>query len=221
MMVAVTIETWSRRRVLKGAAVAPFAARALWMEAVAQETPKGNADVLFVGTQTGGASASQGVYAYRWDASQGTATPLGLAAAATSPTFLALSPDRKVLIAANEADTFNGKKTGSVSSYRVDGPRLAAISAVAAEGAGTCHVAVDHTGRCAFAANYSGGSAASFQLGADGRLSAAVSEFHYHGHGPVADRQEAPHAHRVQARPRTASRLWTTPGPTALTSTGR
>src|SRR6185437_10508336 len=34
-----------------------------------------------------------------------------------------------------------------------------------------------------------------------GRLSEAVSHFQYHGHGPVADRQEAPHAHRVTPSP--------------------
>ena len=45
-------------------------------------------------------------------------------------------------------------------------------------------MAFDHTGRSAFAANYGGGSAASFSVSADGRLSPAVSFFQYSGHGP-------------------------------------
>jgi len=62
-------------------------------------------------------------------------------------------------------------------------------------------VAVDHTGRSVFAANYSGGSAASFSVSDDGHLSPAVSFEQYTGHGPDPDRQQAPHAHRVTVSP--------------------
>ncbi|HEX3473093.1 MAG TPA: lactonase family protein, partial [Silvibacterium sp.] len=68
-------------------------------------------------------------------------------------------------------------------------------------GAGTCHVEVDRTGRAVFCANYTGGSAASFHVKDGGGLSEAVSHFQYSGHGPNAERQEAPHAHRVTVTP--------------------
>ena len=96
-----------------------------------------------------------------------------------------------------------GQSSGAVSSYTLDraGARLTKINEVASIGGGTCHVAFDHTGRSAFAANYGGGSAASFSVGANGRLSPAVSFFQYSGHGPDAKRQKAPHAHRVTVSP--------------------
>lgn len=192
---------------VQGVAAVSIAARAGRM--VAEDLEKGK--VLFVGTQTGAPSTSEGIYAYRWDAGTGSLTSLGLAAKTPTPSFLALSPDGRFLVAANETEDFvpstagaGGKgpgKTGGVSSFRVDGSRLTFINSVAAEGPGTCHVSVDHTGGAVFVANYTGGSASSFQLGADGRLSAAISHFHYQGHGPNADRQEAPHAHRTTVSP--------------------
>ncbi len=156
---------------------------------------------LLVGTQTGG--GSQGVYAYHWDAVAGTLSQKRLAGQTPSPTFLALSPDHRYLFTANEVNSFQGQPTGGVSSFRLDAGagKLTPINAVTSGGTGTCFVGVDPSGRTLLAANYTGGSAASFHIGPDGRLSKAVSEFHYTGHGPNADRQEAPHVHRAITSP--------------------
>jgi 6-phosphogluconolactonase len=157
--------------------------------------------LLLVGTQTAG--ASKGIYAYSFEPKTGELKQIGLAAEADNPTFLALGPDRKTVLVANELDTFEGKSSGAVSTYSLDPAkgRLTKISEVASMGAGPCHVAFDHTGRSAFAANYGGGSAASFTVGADGYLSEAVSFLQYTGHGPDTQRQEGPHAHRVTVSP--------------------
>lgn len=156
---------------------------------------------LFVGTQTG--ARSKGVYAYAWNSDDGKLEPLGLAAEVPSPTFLALSPDRRYLFTANEVDLFHGQSSGGVSSFRI-GPgagKLTAINGVTSGGRGTCFVGVDPSGRTLLCANYTGGSAASFRIGEDGVLSPAVSEFHYSGQGPNKDRQEAPHVHRAISSP--------------------
>lgn len=158
----------------------------------------GGGRLLLVGTQT--AATSKGIYAYSFEAGTGELKQIGLAAEADNPTFLALGPDRKTLLVANELDSYEDKSSGAVSTYSL-GRRLTKISEVASLGGGTCHVAFDHTGRSAFAANYGGGSAASFSVDAGGRLSPAVSFFQYTGHGPDAKRQAAPHAHRVTVSP--------------------
>jgi 6-phosphogluconolactonase len=193
-----TRRDFSRRKALKGLAIAPLAARAWLAEASEAKSSR----TLFVGTQT--AAGSKGIYSYKWDPAKGELEALGVAAAAENPTFLALSPDGKYMYAANELDSFQGKKGGGVSSFTVDAKagRLTAVNAVSSTGAGTCHVTVDKTGRAVFCANYTGGSAASFHVGAGGALSEAVSSFQYSGHGPVTDRQEAPHAHRVTVSPK-------------------
>ncbi|HZY61992.1 MAG TPA: lactonase family protein, partial [Edaphobacter sp.] len=158
-------------------------------------------ELLLVGTQTSG--GSKGIYSYRFDETTGELKQTGLAAAIADPTFLALAPGGKRLYAATETDTFAGKHGGGITGFDLEPAtgHLTEINGVPTGGTGTCHVAVDHTGHCAFAANYSGGSAASFHLDSNGRLSDAVSFFQYEGHGPNADRQEKAHAHRVTVSP--------------------
>jgi 6-phosphogluconolactonase len=161
----------------------------------------GGGALLLVGTQTSG--TSKGIYSYSFEAASGELKALGLAAEADNPTFLALGPDGRTVVVANELDTYEGKSGGAVSSYTLDrtNARLTKVNEVASLGGGTCHVAFDHTGRSAFAANYGGGSAASFSVGGDGRLSSAVSFFQYSGQGPDTNRQKGPHAHRVTVSP--------------------
>jgi 6-phosphogluconolactonase len=163
------------------------------------EKPGGR--LLLVGTQT--AATSKGIYAYSFDAATGELRELGLAAEADNPTFLALAPNGRTVLVANELDTYEGKSSGAISTYALDrtNARLSKISEVASQGGGTCHVAFDHTGRSAFAANYGGGSAASFSVSPDGRLSPAVSFFQFSGQGPDKARQKGPHAHRVTVSP--------------------
>ncbi len=186
----------SRRGFLQGSAAAT-ALGATPLAMLAQQTGE---RLLFVGTQT--AKTSKGIYAYHFDPATGELTQRGLAVEADSPTFLALSPDRKTLFAANELDEYEGKPSGAVSSFAIDrkAEKLTKLSEVSAGGPGTCHVSVDHTGRSAFAANYGGGSAASFSVGGSGKLSPAVSFFQYSGHGPKPQ-QTGPRGHRVTVSP--------------------
>jgi 6-phosphogluconolactonase len=187
----------TRRRFIFGSAALPVVG---WPGfGLAEEFGEGR--LLLVGTQTSG--TSKGIYAYSFEAGQGELKLVGLAAEADNPTFLALSPNRRTVLVANELDTYEGKSSGAVSSYTLDRAkaRLTKVNEVASLGGGTCHVAFDHTGRSAFAANYGGGSAASFSIGEDGRLSPAVSFFQYSGQGPDKERQKGPHAHRVTVSP--------------------
>jgi 6-phosphogluconolactonase len=187
----------SRRGFIFGSAALSVA----WRPGFALAEGFGGGRLLLVGTQT--AATSKGIYAYSFEAASGELKALGLAAEAENPTFLAMAPDGRTVIVANELDTYEGKSSGAVSSYALDRTRarLSKINEVASLGGGPCHVAFDHTGRSAFAANYGGGSAASFSVGADGRLSPAVSFLQYTGSGPDAQRQKGPHAHRVTVSP--------------------
>jgi 6-phosphogluconolactonase len=161
--------------------------------------------MLFVGTGTN--TGSKGIYLFHFDSSTGELKPQGLAAEAPSPSFLALSPDKQFLFAVNEIDAYQGQKTGAVSSYALDKAtgKLTLVNTVASGGSGPCHVNTDRTGRVLLVANYTGGSAASFQIEWNGRLSHAVSEFHYPstgaGPGQDKDRQAAAHAHHATTSP--------------------
>jgi 6-phosphogluconolactonase len=197
----------TRRKFMAGLALSPLAAKAAWGNASLGDASWGKSTTatLFVGTGT--KTGSKGIYAFRFDSASGDLTPLGLAAEAPSPSFLALSPNGKFLFAVNEIDTYQGAKSGAVSSYVVDkaAGKLTLINTVASGGSGPCHVNTDQTGAVLLVANYMGGSAASFKIAADGHLSDAVSEFHYAstgaGPGQDKDRQEAAHAHHAAVSP--------------------
>ena len=89
-------------------------------------------------------------------------TSVGALAKIANVDWITFSPDRKFLFAASEVESFNGKPTGEVASFAVENGALRQLSAQNSAAKGTCHIALDHTGRMLISADYGGGSAASF-----------------------------------------------------------
>jgi 6-phosphogluconolactonase len=143
-------------------------------------------------------SVPDGILAFDWDPANATLTPAGVAAKVPKVAWLVLKGE--FVYSASELDTFEGKPTGEVASFRLVAGKLQPLSTRNSAGTGTCHVAVDATGRMLLAADYTGASAASFQI-TDGKLSEAVWIEHYTEHGPNADRQERAHAHFASFSP--------------------
>lgn len=191
------MSTISRRDFVRSSSILALGAHP-WL-AFAKGRVKGR--LLLVGTQTSSPSTSRGIYAYDFDPKTGDLTQIGLAVEAENPTYLVLSPDRKNVYSVNEIRQFEGRDMGSVSSFAFDKPKvsMSLVNRSGSMGSGPTHVAVDHTGRCVFAANYGGGSVVSFQVNGQGHLSDAVSFFEY---TPGAKRNERrSHAHRVTVSP--------------------
>jgi 6-phosphogluconolactonase len=147
-----------------------------------------------------GSSAPDGILAYDWDPATAELTAVGVAAKVPKVAWLAFSHGHDYVYSASELDTFQGKPTGEVASFRLVKGELQPLSGRNSAGVGTCHVAVDQTGRMLIAADYVGGSAASFRI-ADGQLSEPVWTEHYTYHGPNADRQKTAHAHFASFSP--------------------
>jgi 6-phosphogluconolactonase len=59
---------------------------------------------------------SKGIYAYRFDAATGQATPVGLVAETVNPSFLAIDPVQQFLYAASEISDYQGHKSGAISA---------------------------------------------------------------------------------------------------------
>ncbi|MFZ0336695.1 MAG: lactonase family protein [Terracidiphilus sp.] len=150
-----------------------------------------------------GSHGDNGILAYDWDSETGTLTPAGVAAKIPKVAWLATTRGTgsgKFVFSASELDTFDGKPTGEVASFRVAGGDLQPLSARNSAGTGTCHVAVDATGQMLVAADYTGASAASFRI-KDGELSEAAWTEHYTEHGPNPVRQPMAHAHFASFSP--------------------
>ncbi|HEU5334639.1 MAG TPA: lactonase family protein [Terriglobales bacterium] len=170
------------------------------LPAAARQFRKGTARlyIVYVGTYTG--PNSKGIYAYRFNPATGRAAALGLAADAVNPSFLAISPDQKLLFAVNEVADYHGAKSGAVSSFRIDhkSGKLTLLNQVSSRGAGPCFVSVDKNGKFVLVANYDGGSIADFPVLEDGRLGPASAFVQHTGHGANPRRQQSPHAHCIR-----------------------
>jgi len=147
-----------------------------------------------------GSNTADGILSYDWNPATGELAPAGVAAKLDRVDWLTYSEDRKFLFAASEVGTFNGKPTGGVVSFSVADGELKQLSRQNSASVGTCHIALDRTGKVLVSADYTGGSAASF-LVTDGKLSPAVWSEIYVGHGPNKDRQEKAHAHFASFSP--------------------
>ncbi len=189
----------SRRTWLRGAAtlslLQPFLRRNLFGAITMQKKR------VFVGTYTKG--TSHGIYAYNWNSDSGELKEVGLADATPEPSFLALSPDGKNIYAVNELDPAEGSKaeTGIVSSFAVAADGMLTLrNTVPSGGTAPCNMAVDHTGRALFVANYTSGSVSSYRIIDDGKLSPHIENIHYSGHS-VGVRQQSAHTHCTTISP--------------------
>jgi len=159
--------------------------------------------LMYVGTYTEQGSESKGIYAYRFDSATGQLVPIGLAAKTINPSFLAVHPNHRFLYAVNEVSNYRGEKSGAISAFTIDhaSGKLTLLNQVASRGGDPCYISLDKTGKYLMVANYAGGSVAVFPLLEDGRLGEASAFVQHTGHGTNPERQEAPHAHSIDASP--------------------
>jgi 6-phosphogluconolactonase len=184
----------TRRNFLLTASAATLAAAAA-PSLAATLAPATGPQRVFVGSGT-----PEGILAYDWNPATGDLALAGVAAKLASVSWITYSRDNQFLFAAAEGKNFKGKTSGVAASFRVVNGELQPLSEQNSASVGTCHVALDRTGRVLVSADYTGGSAASF-LVTEGKLSPAVWTELYTGHGPNKDRQESAHAHFASFSP--------------------
>ncbi len=111
----------------------------------------------------------QRIHVYALDLATGALTERGAGTQTGSfPSFLAIAPSRRFLYAVNES-------AGQVASLSLDAATgaLALLGTVPDDG-GPTHLTVDPSGRFVLTAQYGGGTARVFPIGADGRAGAAA-----------------------------------------------
>ncbi len=142
---------------------------------------------FYLGTYT--TNESRGIYKYllRQD---GSMEAVGLAAKSENPSFLAISTDKRFLVAVNET---NIEGTGSIESFLIAGDSLELISRSPSGGAHPCYVSISKAG-FVLASNYTGGNVALLKMDEQGRLSGLLDLRQHTGHG-ISPRQQVPHAH--------------------------
>ncbi|WP_246094859.1 lactonase family protein [Streptomyces roseicoloratus] len=137
-------------------------------------------------------AGGHGVLAADADPGSGALTLTGSSDAVADPSFLAL--DGNLLYAVSETED------GAAAVFDVSGPRPRPLAApVPVDASGPTHLSVA-TGHV-LTANYTSGSVSALPRAADGTLGPVAGQLRHEGSGPVADRQEGPHAHQVLTDP--------------------
>ncbi|MDN5200313.1 lactonase family protein [Fulvivirgaceae bacterium BMA10] len=152
--------------------------------------------LLFVGTYTGWETAkSHGIYLCEMNPANGALRIID-STASSSPSYLAIHPNKKWLYAVNELNT-----GGHLAAFSIDREdrKLNLINSVSSQGAGPCHVSVDNSGKYAMVANYGGGTFSLFPIGESGELGEASSVV---DHNEIAKAQnKKTHMHMIQQAP--------------------
>ncbi len=157
---------------------------------------------LYVGAYSQG--AEEGIYVYKFDASEGDLTYISIAKGIVNPSYLAIDPKKNILISVNETGEYQGEKSGSVSSFSVDpnNGSLHKLNEVASGGGAPCYVSIDHTGSHAYVANYSGGNFVMLPIQPHGKLMDFTDLKQQNGSSAMKGRQDKPHAHGIVLDPK-------------------
>lgn len=157
--------------------------------------------IVYTGTFTGGRSF--GIYAWEMDGETGELTLLSPPVRVENPSYLAWGrADRLYCVCENTV--FHGVYGGGTAAFAV-GPgkgELRPLNSQPTLGSGPCCLCVDPTGRFLLTAQYGDGTLSVFPLEEDGAAAPCSCLIRHSGAtGPVADRQERPHAHCVRFTP--------------------
>jgi len=151
---------------------------------------------MLVGTYTTGTST--GIYVYRFDEETGKSEYVSVAEA-VNPSYLAISASERFVYAAGES----GRDAAVAYAFSFDKQtgKLNLLNSQPTNGASPCYISIDHSGRFAVTANYSGGNVSVFPVSTDGSLQPVAKVFGFEGSGPDANRQAGPHLHSVVFSP--------------------
>jgi 6-phosphogluconolactonase len=151
---------------------------------------------MLVGTYTRG--KSEGIYVYKFNSSTGEINQVSTVFS-ENPSYLAISPDKKYVYAANES----GKGKGGVSAFSFDKAtgKLTAINQQSSNGDDPCYISVDKSNKFVVVGNYSGGNFSVYPIQQDGGIGEAVQTIQHTGMSVNKERQEGPHVHSVVFSP--------------------
>ncbi len=154
---------------------------------------------LLIGTYTAG--KSEGIYVYNFNTA--TAENSLISVTKTSnPSYLAVSPNKKMVYAVNEnADSTMHTVGGHISAFSFADGKLTEVNKQPSGGKHPCYVAVDKTGQWVFAGNYSSGTVGLLKIKTDGSLDTLQQTIQHSGIGPNTSRQQAPHVHTTYVSP--------------------
>ena len=178
-----------------------LAAVALMPVFMAAQQPAGDYFV-YAGSYTNptpqAASASKGIYGFRFDSKTGTLSPLGLVAETKNPAHVWAHPNGKFLYASNWETLDKELGDDYVSAFAIDHKtgKLTLLNKVKAHGDRANQVVLDPSGKLAATVTYNGGTFSVFAVEPSGKLSEAFYTDQHAGK-PLSPNQPGPRAHGI------------------------
>lgn len=116
-----------------------------------------------------------------------------------NPSFLVFNKENSFLYAVNELKEFQGKPSGSVSSFSISGTNgdLTFINRQPTNGTDPCHVEISLEGTNLYVSNFMSGSLSVFPVKSDGAIGELLQFIQYTGSGVHPTMQTGPHAHSL------------------------
>ncbi len=158
--------------------------------------PSGTALTLVVGSRQ--PARAYGVAALRLDPGSGTLEFVDNLDGLESPTFVAATDDPELFVVASEVSAGKG---GAIATLRLRDGTLERLGTMGSGGLGPCHLGFEAKTRTVYAAHYSDGIVSALPIDGDGLPGARLASVAGSGSGPVAKRQDGPHAHAAVPSP--------------------
>lgn len=149
---------------------------------------------MIVGTYTSG--DSKGLYSFRFNEENGTATALS-EAEVENPSYLVPSADGKFIYTVSEFS--NEQAAANAFAFNKEEGTFRLLNTQKTGGEDPCYIITN--GSNVVTANYSGGSISVFPIDKDGSLLPASEVVKFKGSGADKERQEKPHLHCVRITP--------------------
>ena len=145
----------------------------------------------------------RGIYWLTLDLRDGSLKYEGCTEQVRNPSYLVISPDRSFLYAVNELKEYEGKKSGSVTAYRIDWTqkRLQFLNRQPSLGMDPCHVTLNREGTYLFVSNFMSGSVCVLPIQSDGSLGEPSDFIQHQGSSIDPIRQTGPHTHSLTLDP--------------------
>ncbi|MEM7342785.1 MAG: lactonase family protein [Chloroflexota bacterium] len=138
-----------------------------------------------------------GIYKANLNSATGQLSEPKLAVEVSSPGFVDLHPNGKILYSLGRS-----KKGGALFAFSISEDRqLTFLNSQPIGDGGASHLSVDREGKCLFSSQYGGGSVAAFPLLPDGKIAPRSDLIEHSGSGPNKSRQRSPHPHWVGMGP--------------------
>ena len=153
-------------------------------------------EYIYVGTYN--ETGKPGIFVFEFNRTAGTMKLVQELGGMIAPSYLEIHPNNQFLYSVNRNSVIEGKRWGSVSSYKInqENGTLEHLNDQPTFGVESCHVNLDSKGRLVFVANYGTGNLTVFPVNADGTLDAISDSRQHYGHGKDSKRQGKPRVHQ-------------------------